>query len=215
MFIRISWMLFALHRCVVADVLLTHNQHRSVYPFTQQIPLIIQTLDIKSSSVHQRQFIADVCKGKQTQLVTILLRANRSEDIVELAERFARRWQFCRQKFVFVVEQEMVGDDARHWLHRLFRVMWQFKMINVIVVLNKGTQVFVYAQPASNVAVEEINISLGESATLRNLYGATVNVSMEPTELRVIEPGVNDKKVGFYGVDGDLAAMMQDRLVVI
>lgn len=192
------------------------------YPFSQSIPLVIQTLELNIHHRHlPQQRNAELCSDRN-QMVLILLGANRSSQVLEMTENIASRWKFCRQKLSLVFENEVAGEDTLDWLERVFRIMWQNKIPNVVAVLKAVgpmAQMFTYVPftptgfRVMNIPVANTNIAIDEvfPNRVRNLYGTTLTVSMEAEVLRVIPPAVNDTKMGFYGVDGDMAELIRDR----
>lgn len=201
------------------------NEHHIAYPFLPEIPLMIQTCDKKSNDQHRRQqrlFNTVMCE-RNDHLVVVLLRANHGDQFMELCGSFVNDWKFCRQKLSFVFEDEVEGGDALQWLERMFHFLWQNKLLNVVAVLQmfgQRAQMFTYA-PSTPMGFRVLNISSvvstnaatmdGVLSNSSRVYGATLRVSMEPEELRVIRPGVNDTKAGFYGVDGDMAELVRER----
>lgn len=152
--------------------------------------------------------------------MSILLQANHSDQIIGMSENFAHQWQYCRQKFVFVIEMDMVSDaanDTRQWVEKIFRIFRQHHIINVLVVLEHRAhvaQVYYSTNGMDDVALADATSSLEEFMWegMEEMRGdVMVNVSMEPMELRIIPSNVDDTRTGFYGVDGDLAELMEDR----
>lgn len=182
-------------------------------------------MECKSAPVQVETF-ASALVSKQDQrksrlTVFVLLMANNSEAALDfytgVLVKKKERKHF--RKF-FVVFEEVGEGNPTKWLMHLFRIFWNKNIVNVVVAFfhQQNLQLFTF-NPFTDNGFQLHNISVENISNekrffekdmffnkIMNLHKKTLNVTMDDEEQRAC---FRDNR--YYGVDGELAVLMEER----
>lgn len=189
-------------------------------------PLILQTLDskvFKNRPLYQTGFGTH---GHPQTAVFLRILVNDNQKAIELCQRFIRKRRMGEQTQLLLLMFETIikNDGFSLWIRKLLKIMWQKNVLNVVVMFNNieehSSLVYAYL-PFTEYGFRVLNMTkekyLAERDVFQrkvtNVFGSIITVSMELEELRVIRGNEQMPMSRFYGVDGDLAELVRERLV--
>lgn len=186
-------------------------------------PFVVQTLDQNVNSYIFRQIHGS---GRHLTFDHISFTVNNENiDPIVWCKKMLQKQQKMDDMYI-ILDIEIMTDiaDLNLWLQQIFFVLWQKNILNAIVLINYIDEQLIFTyQTITTMELKVVQLLNGTVNWARNehVYGGLSNlnvknliVSMEPEELRIIEPQDNDMRNIYYGVDGDLAELVRDRFVI-
>lgn len=184
-------------------------------------PLIVQSLD--GEILAKKLYFIDVGTYSHLQSVVILrVLAKNSEDANKLCKQFLRKRRMGEQSQLLILIFENLTEISQYllWIKELLQLMWQKYVLNVVILIGGNERGLVTAYtylPFTANGFRVVKLVQWTYSTEKdfprhrivNLFGATIPVSIELEELRVIASKTTPSR--FYGVDGNLAEVIRQR----